>query len=316
VILRFNNVNAERVAAIVDVAGGSRLWWEGSVIRLGQVMFLLVLAVEGGFGQVPSASLNALVEAERSFAAMSEKDGMKKAFLTFLADEAVIFQPNPVNGKSVWQEREETTARLTWHPTLACVSSSGDLGVTSGPWMYTPEAHLDQPPRYGQFVSVWRKQTDGMWKVVADIGITHDYSSLRDSFTVLAPPVPPKKRRSSLHEKEILLSAERRLSALSSSKGIAAALAHSLADDGRVFRDGMTPLVGRDEALEHIRTSDMKISFHVVFSFLARAYDLAYTYGRYRLAGQNSTAGYFLRVWRRNGSGDWRVIVDVGVKAM
>ncbi len=308
-------MNTGIVAAIVDAGGGSRSWLKGSVIRPGQVMFLLVLALDGGFGQSGSASVSSLVEAERAFAAMSETDGMKKAFLTFLADDAVIFQPGPVNGKSVWREREETTARLTRHLTLACVSSSGDLGVTSGPWMYTPEAHLDQPPRYGQFVSVWRKQTNGTWKVVADIGITHDYSSLRDSFEVLAPPVPPKKRRSSLQEKEILLSAERRLSALSSFEGTVAAFAHALAEDGRVYRDGMMPLVGRDEAQKHMRTSDMKISFHVVFSSLARAHDLAYTYGRYRLAGRNSTVGYFLRVWRRNRSGNWKVIVDVGVKA-
>lgn len=282
---------------------------------ISQLMLLFALARDAGFAQGISSYLSALIKAERAFAAMSEKDGMKKAFLTYLADDGVIFQPGPVNGKSVWRTREGTTARLTWHPTLACVSSLGDLGFTSGPWVYTPEAYLDQPPRYGHFVSVWKKQRDGSWKVVADIGIRHDYPSGKDSLVVLPAPIPPKKKRSMQQERKLLLAAEQKLSAVASSEGVAAALARFLAEDARVYRDGMMPFVGRDNALDELRPADSKVSYRVLYSSLSRAYDLAYTYGSYVIAGESSGEGFFLRVWMRNEPGQWRLVVDVSTKA-
>lgn len=283
-------------------------------LAIAQPMLLISLAFNVCLGQGVSAAVTSLVNAERTFAAMSEQNGMKKAFLTFLADDGVIFRPGPVNGKQVWQKQEETTARLSWHPTVACVAASGDLGFTSGPWVYTPEAHLDQPPRYGHYVSVWKKRKDGEWRVAADIGITHDYSSVPDSLRVLSPSVLSLQKRSRLQERKSLFSAERRLSELASAEGLAAALARFLADDGSVYRDGQMPLVGRHHALEEKQGFDSRISFRVMFAALSRACDFAYTYGSYAVVAQKDTAGFFLRVWRKNESGEWKVVVDVSTK--
>ncbi len=278
-------------------------------------VLLLTSPFEVGIAQRASAPLNILVETERAFAVMSERDGMKKAFLTYLSDDGVVFQPAPQNGKSMWRTRAETTARLAWYPVVVCVAASGDLGYTSGPWVYTPEAHLDQPPRYGQYVSVWKKQRNGTWKVAADIGITHEYSPGTDSLVVVSSTIPPKRKGSRLREREILLAAEHELSALASSEDVAAALARFLAEDGRVYRDEMTPFVGRKHVLEGLRSVEAKVSYRVLYASLSRAYDLAYTYGSYFLVDQRRAEGFFLRVWRRNELGHWNVVVDVNKEA-
>jgi ketosteroid isomerase-like protein len=62
-------------------------------------------------------------------------------------------------------------ATLVWKPVKAEVSQSGDLGYTIG----TYESRGPGPDgrfvtRYGKYCSVWKKQKDGAWKWVVDVG--------------------------------------------------------------------------------------------------------------------------------------------------
>ena len=50
-------------------------------------------------------SRRALVAMERAFAKAAAIKGTRDAFIEFLADDGIIFQPGPVNGKKFWSER-------------------------------------------------------------------------------------------------------------------------------------------------------------------------------------------------------------------
>ena len=59
---------------------------------------------------------------------------------------------------------------LKWEPTYAYVSSSNDLGYTYG----TYEMKFDDPDGNqivdnGKYMTVWKKDNDGSWKVAADM---------------------------------------------------------------------------------------------------------------------------------------------------
>ena len=61
---------------------------------------------------------------------------------------------------------------LRWRPLVAEASAAGDLGYTLGAWDFV-ERRDGAPPAVtarGRYLTVWRKQPDGGWKVVADIG--------------------------------------------------------------------------------------------------------------------------------------------------
>ena len=55
---------------------------------------------------------------------------------------------------------------LEWQPIRAEVSDSGDLGWTTGTSRIVTTAGI----RQGRYITVWRKQADGSWKVWADLG--------------------------------------------------------------------------------------------------------------------------------------------------
>src|ERR1044072_540347 len=105
-----------------------------------------------------------LVQMEQAFAKAAATKGTRDAFIEFLADDGIIFQPGPVNGKKFWTERQPRKGLLSWEPVFADVSRAGDLGYTTGPWEFLPNGPEDQPAAFGQYFTIWKKQTDGAWK--------------------------------------------------------------------------------------------------------------------------------------------------------
>lgn len=69
---------------------------------------------------------------------------------------------------------------LAWEAVKADVGASGDLGYTAGTYTMTANDAAGTPmTEKGKYVTVWKKQSDGQWKVVQDI------------FNADAPPPPP-----------------------------------------------------------------------------------------------------------------------------
>lgn len=113
-----------------------------------------------------------MVSAEKAFAADASARNTRDAFLAALADDGIVFAPGPSDGNRVWQARKVNKNRLEWAPEVAEIAVSGDLGYTSGPWRFT-EADADKPAAFGHFFTIWKKQSDGKWKVLVDHGVNH-----------------------------------------------------------------------------------------------------------------------------------------------
>lgn len=60
--------------------------------------------------------------------------------------------------------------QISWHIDRASVAKSGELGYTSGTYDMTFTGPDGKPiPDQGKYVTVWKKQSDGSWKVALDI---------------------------------------------------------------------------------------------------------------------------------------------------
>ena len=66
----------------------------------------------------------------------------------------------------------DTAVRLTWEPTDAVVTERGRLGSTVGRWrlLRRDSTGVDKVASTGSYLTVWRKQGDGSWKIVTDVG--------------------------------------------------------------------------------------------------------------------------------------------------
>jgi ketosteroid isomerase-like protein len=140
------------------------------------LVFMIIFAVgQIAFAQKMSnqATLDSLVAAERGFASASVAKGTREAFIMNLADDSTLFRPHAVAGKKWMMEQPARPGLLTWKPIFADVSASGELGYTTGPWEFRRNGPDDKEVAHGNFVSLWKKQADGTWKVVVDTGISN-----------------------------------------------------------------------------------------------------------------------------------------------
>jgi ketosteroid isomerase-like protein len=61
--------------------------------------------------------------------------------------------------------------QLTWTPTDAVMGPSGDMGYTWGHFEgHSKDANGNPVTTTGRYITIWRKQSDGSWKVVLDAG--------------------------------------------------------------------------------------------------------------------------------------------------
>ncbi len=122
-----------------------------------------------------AAERERLFRTDMEFSDLSEHKGTREAFASYCAEDATLLPMNgyPVTGKdSIRAVMSDTGgATLTWKPAKADVAVSGDLGYTWGMYQARGRDNAGNAvARYGKYLTVWRKQQDGSWKFIIDIG--------------------------------------------------------------------------------------------------------------------------------------------------
>ncbi len=100
-----------------------------------------------------------------------------QGYMSYYADDAVELP----NGTTIIQGKaniakdmgflDQKDNRLDWTPVGADISASGDLGYTYGNYEFHSKDKNGKPiVAHGKYTSIWKKQKDGSWKVVLDMG--------------------------------------------------------------------------------------------------------------------------------------------------
>lgn len=123
----------------------------------------------------PETTKEQILQADRDFSAMSAKQGMKTAFLSYAHDSVVMLRDNgmPITGKMAlekqYQGLTDSTFTLLWEPLFADISQSGELGYSYGIFTLTPK-DTSQKPEQGTYCTIWKKDNSGNWRFVLDTG--------------------------------------------------------------------------------------------------------------------------------------------------
>jgi ketosteroid isomerase-like protein len=283
-----------------------------------------------GFAQQKPSALQEMVDTERAFAKKSADEGVRPAFLAFIADDGILFRPNAVKGKQWMSEHpvppSDKRPLLSWYPSVADISLVGDMGYTTGPWEFRPDSHDAKAVAWGNFLTVWKRQPDGSFKFVIDLGISNpkpeqDDTPWQGSGRELGPPAGGGSARNK--ETGVALTAhEREFSAASQTRGAQTAFAEVAANGVRLFRNGQQPVVGKANAVSALRDV-AKWTWEPAFADVARSGDLGYSYGSYELVKADPALkpeerierGNYYRIWKRlkepGQSVNWRVVSDL-----
>lgn len=127
------------------------------------------------FAQSKEEKENAkLLRTDADFAKMSVEKGAKAAFEFYLAEDALFLVDGGtqiVGRKAIAEYFGRGESTLDWKPAKAEVAESGELGWTWGNSVlkYKDKEGKEQTAYY-KYVSIWRKQKNGEWKLTLDIG--------------------------------------------------------------------------------------------------------------------------------------------------
>lgn len=116
-----------------------------------------------------------LIDADRRFAASVQRSGLAGWITAFAPSGRMITDGQSYVGpegirRVMLPAFADTTFSITWDPNYAEVAASGDLGYTVGRYERTSRVEDETVVDSGTYLTVWRRQEDGSWKVKADIG--------------------------------------------------------------------------------------------------------------------------------------------------
>jgi ketosteroid isomerase-like protein len=292
------------------------------------VLLAIMMLTAFAFGRsaqkdLRQANLDSLVRAERDFARTASAKGMKEAFLTFAADDGIIFRRTAVNARQTWSQAEAPTGLLSWQPIFADVSRAGDIGYTTGPYELREKATDEKPAGQGHYMTIWKKQPDGNWKFALDFGTRNPQTSAPVPSLRFAPDngttgggkqtsVEMESARASLVKMEQDFSAE------ATTKGTVKAYLSHLADDARFFRQDAFPVVGKEQIRAALDGKTGALAAQPGMVYVSPSGDLGYAYGIYESRdkatdSKPSEQGNYVRIWKRQSNHQWKIVVDVTV---
>jgi ketosteroid isomerase-like protein len=275
-------------------------------MRRPSFLLLAGVALAGVIARAQSLeeAVRAMTNAEKKFYETGQEKGTRAAFLEFLAPDGIIFRPGPVNGQETWSKRPESGLDLVWEPTFAAIARSGDFGYDTGPAKWRANKKEPNFTGHGHFISIWKKQKDGAWKVALDCGIENTESDVKPPLKL----VTPKNRGQGTLES---------LQQIQDAFGVTARLDFTKAfrqfggDEVRLYRDGSFPTVGKKAAVELLGSEQAGVALEIMKTDVSSSTDLAYDYGKYSdTRSQPPKAGHFFQVWQTDTTGTWKLVLD------
>ena len=278
------------------------------------ISFLVICYAFSSFGQLSNGKVSSLIAAENYFSAFTKKNGSKDGFLKVSDDETIIFRPEPVKVKDFYSRGTiDAPGQLSWEPTYAKISGSGDWGFSTGPYTYLGVESAS--PVNGQYLSVWKANSKGVWKLALNLGISHgkpgntpelDFRDAKNVkfFRQLSP--------ARLKQREAMITTTDQLFSNTLIKD--QSLAHDifLAEDARLLFPGEEPIIGKARIHHFISKSQISIESEPIRADRALGSDLAYSYGiAYITKNELITKYHYIRIWESQEGYKWNVIVEV-----
>jgi ketosteroid isomerase-like protein len=272
---------------------------------------LLLLVCASLVSAQDNAALNEMVKTEREFAATAAAQNTKAAFLQFTASDGVMIGDarKIARVKEIWEKRPESKTFLAWEPNFAGIGASGTIGFTTGAWDLRPDGKTGASTAFGQFATVWKKQADGTWRFVFDIGVQHGKPDAAQTAAFQQASLLPNGKKKSFETGD-WRRLENEFNVMLAQKGERKTYEKYAHDNIRLLRNNQFPYIGKKAALTAATVENSRLK--LVAGNGETVEDFSYAFGDYEItdATNKTEKGVFLHVWKREPAG-WRLVLDL-----
>ena len=220
------------------------------------------------------------------------------------------------NGRQFWEDRKLSPVVLKWEPEFMDISGSRDFGISTGPWEAQEYRPNTSPVSTGYFLTVWKKQSDGAWKVILDAGSTtpappgnnHTFSFPAGADKAVLNP--GKENIESLSKE--LSDKEKQNLTVWKNNPVTSTYTSFLAPNVRMQLNGHLPTTNADTIKVWIGQLDKTLSWKSVGAGAASSGDLGFTYGLLEISGDpKGTKGHYVRIWRKRPGTNWNIVLEM-----
>ncbi len=147
------------------------------LLALGAILLIAVVIFPNVRSSAsPTSGADTLLQLEADFMKAAAERG-SHGYMSYYAEDAAELP----NGADMFRGKESIAKtmgflddkdnHLIWTPVYADMAASGDLGYTYGTFEFrSKDKDGKATVEYGKYVSIWKKQKDGSWRVVMDMG--------------------------------------------------------------------------------------------------------------------------------------------------
>lgn len=246
--------------------------------------------------------LKSLIDLEKAFLENVKKNGINKGFISFLSPDAKSFKDNNlVNTKEWYSSINQINGQLFWYPAYAFLSSSNDMGFTTGPYEFFDGVNTG----YGDYISIWKKINDAEFKVVFDAGFFHlEPEYFEDEFR-LDFLEPNNLFDNTIDIKEERVKLFEIFNRVFNGEGILSIDLFS--NHIRFCKSGDFTTISKTDFIKEF--SLLKISSSIINYDISKNYDFAYFYGNSKVSIQeNDVECDFLTVLNKNSKNQWQFV--------
>lgn len=256
--------------------------------------------------------VGSLLAADRTAARLSATQGPYEAFRSIVDKNSLFFTPSPVGAVEYLDNRPNIPDVMTWRPTFAAVAKSMDWGVTAGTLSFQRVGAIK---RYGEYLTVWRRDRKGVWKVNLRAQIEHKGGNEQPELSYIEPDEKDytrfRTKERIQQRKEIIKSNDQLLSAVLKSN---ATIAYNefLTDDARLYFPWNTPIMGKEAILSFVKKQDMAIRSESLVASRSYSGELAYSYGTATVSMKSGQMKCnYVRIWQLQPDFQWRVVIEM-----
>lgn len=266
------------------------------------------------YAQVAENNVQSLLAAENYFSGLSMEKGARKAFLTVSNNETMVFRPSAVPARKFYKKLRNDSTYLSWSPGFARISRGGDWGFTSGPNIARSSKESFQT-RYGQYLSVWKKNKKGVWKLAINAGISHSAPQTEPKLDFFTNDGKFFRQRSTVRQQQradIVVSTDKLFNL--SLKALSIEAYHEFANnDIHILFPGMQPVTGKKNAIAFFKAHKIKIiPENTAAADRAFGGDYAYTYGKATLVIKGTGEEFnYIRIWQLSEEHTWNILFEL-----
>lgn len=278
--------------------------------RIGFVVFLLI--VSQSVAAQMMGKVGSLLLADRTAARISETKGPHAALSSIVDRNSTFFVPAPVDALDYLNSRPNIPDIMTWRPTYAAIAKSMDWGVTAGTFSFQ---RIGAIKRYGEYLTVWRRDRKGNWKIDLRAQIEHHGGNKEPDLRYIEPDDTDytrfKTKERIQQRKEIIVNNDQLLSTVLKTDA-SIAYGEFLTEDARLYFPWKTPIIGKEAILGFIKEQDLAIQAKSLVASRSYSGELAYSYGEATVATASATLKCnYVRIWQLQPDFQWRVIVEL-----